>query len=104
MNNTLYYGEIAALIAGKFHQNPDHLIRISNIIGQTNKIDSIWTLCADAASVFDKIEDLSDDYFINSHRAVEAYSQEIIDFLLLGKKPNVIDMVSIAARSIKNTI
>ena len=104
MNNTLYYGEIAALIAGKFHQNPDHLIRIINTIGRTNKSESIWALCADAANVFDKIEDLSDDYFINSHRAVEIYSQEIIDFLLSGKKPNIIDMVSIAAHSIKNTV
>lgn len=37
MNSTIYYGEIAAIISGKFHNNPDHLLRIGHALGKENK-------------------------------------------------------------------
>lgn len=54
--NTLYYGEIAAIISGKLHKNPDHALRIAHALATGEKKDMIWSFCADAANVFDKIE------------------------------------------------
>ncbi len=103
MNNTLYYGEIAAKISGKLHQNPDHLPRITYTINQVeNNTDSIWTLCADAAKVFDKIEDLSGEHYIDWHNALENYSVFMLDYLLSGRKPNVVDMISMTTLSIES--
>lgn len=103
MNNSLYYGEIAAMISGKLHQNPDHLTRISNTINHSeNSTDSIWTICADAAKVFDKIEDLSGEHYIDWHNALENYSCYMLDFLLSGRKPNVVDMISMTTLSIES--
>lgn len=104
MNNTLYYGEIAALISAKIHQNPNHILRVKHTLSTAKKSDTLWAFCADAANVFDKIDDLSGDCFINSHHALDHYPHQILDVLLSGTIPSVVDMVSISANSIKNTL
>ena len=104
MNNTLYYGEIVAKISSKLHQNPAHVKRIENVMSnQQEHQDTIYTLCADAARVFDKIENLSSDHYIDWHKASDIYAQNMLNYLLSGKKPNVIDMVSMTTRSIENS-
>jgi hypothetical protein len=103
MSNSLYYGEIVAKISGVLHQNPDHIMRINKFMSNDNYNGAtLLTLCADAAKVFDKIEDLSQEHFIDWHNAVENYSLEILDYLLSGQKLNIIDITSLTTRSIKN--
>ncbi|MFY0689063.1 MAG: hypothetical protein JXQ90_17970 [Cyclobacteriaceae bacterium] len=104
MSNTLYYGEMVAKISALLHRNPDHLKRIDHVMCEDQSTqDTIWTICADAGKVFDTIEDLSGEHFIDWHTALEHYAQEVQDFILLGKRPQVRDMISMAARSIENS-
>lgn len=104
MNDTLYYGEIVARIAGQIHQNPEHLLRINYTLSQDNGHgDTIWTLCADAGRVFDKIEDLSGEHHINWYKALDIYAGELLDYLLGGSKPHIIDMVSLVVRSLEQS-
>ncbi|WP_421896359.1 hypothetical protein [Marinoscillum sp.] len=104
MNDTLYYGEMVAKISARLHQNPDHAIRIARTLNATNDPEnSVWTLCADAARVFDKIEDLGCEYFIDWLKAIDHYASKILDLLLSGYKPNTLDMVSMAAQSIEKS-
>jgi len=102
MSNNLYYGEIAAKISAHLYQNPQHISQINDCIESFSESDTIWTLCADAARVFDTIEELSEERFVDWHEALEDYSAEILDFILDGQKPNLIDMVSLASQSIQN--
>jgi hypothetical protein len=100
----MFYGEIAAKISAIIHANPDHVERISRLIGDTHNSDeSICSICAEAARVFDQIEDLSGEHFIDWHIATDKYAQEVLDSLLMGRKPFIVDMVSMAARSIEHS-
>lgn len=102
MENTLYYGEIVAKISSKLHQNPAHIKRIEYVMGKGQQPqDTVYTLCADAAKVFDSIENLSSDYYVDWHKASDIYAKKMLDCLLSGKKPNVLDMVSMTAHSIE---
>ena len=101
MRNTLYYGEIAAKISAHLYQNPDHIIRIDESMKREQHSDTIWTICADAARVFDTIEDLSGEHFVDWHRALDYYAKEVMEALLRGHKPYIVDMVSMASHSIQ---
>lgn len=102
MRNSLYYGEIAARISAYLYKNPDHILQIDRSMSQHKESDdTIWTICADAARVFDTIEDLSDGHFIDWHKALDQYAEEVLDSLLIGQKPHIIDMVTMASRSIQ---
>ncbi|MDO5970317.1 hypothetical protein Q4Q35_10920 [Flavivirga aquimarina] len=103
MPNNLYYGEIAAYISGKLVENPDHKTRINHVIAMQPEKETIPIISAEAARVFDRLEDLSSDYFIDWHKAVSVYSEQILDCLLSGKMPTLIDMVSMTASSIQNS-
>lgn len=61
MSNSLYYGEIAAKISAHLYQNPEQIMQLDLLMNSEaeNDGDSIWTVCADAARVFDTLEDLS---------------------------------------------
>ena len=104
MSNTLYYGEIVAKISGVLHQNPDHILRINKFMSNENYNGAtLHTLCADAAKVFDKIEDLSGEHFIDWHSASDHYASEILDHLLTGKILNTVDMISMTTNSIEHS-
>ena len=106
MSNSLYYGEIAAKISAHLYQNPDQIMEIDLILSQEDdKNDqTLWTICADAARVFDTIENLSEEHFIDWHEALDNYADGLLDHLLQGETPNIIDMVSMASESIQNTL
>lgn len=104
MPNDLYFGEIAALISGKIHTNPDHILRINYTLNQTYKSSSIYMVCAEAAKIFDDVEMLTKDQYTNTTIASEYYADEILDFLLSGRIPNHIDMITLSARSLQNAI
>ena len=80
------------------------MLRIKHTLSKDNTKNNLIGFCADAAHVFDKVEDLSNDVFINSYHALENYSQEMLDVLLSGHIPSIVDMVSISANSIKQTL
>ena len=104
MPNDLYFGEIAALISGKIHTNPDHILRINRTINQNHKGNSVYMVCAEAAKIFDDVEILSKDQYTNTAIASEHYADEILDFLLSGRIPNHIDMIILSARSLQNAL
>ena len=106
MNNTLYYGEIVAKISAHLFNHPEQIARFDLIVNAEydDGATTIYTLCADAARVFDTIENLSEEQFIDWHKALDFYADELLDRLLIGRKPYMIDMISMAARSIENTL
>ncbi len=105
MPTTAYYGEIVAKISAHLHQNPDHIFRISQVMEnqQCDTGDTAFTVCAEAARVFDQIEDLSSEHLIDWHLASDHYANQLLDHLLSGNKPHIVDMVSMVARSIEQT-
>ncbi|MEQ8470025.1 MAG: hypothetical protein RIC35_02515 [Marinoscillum sp.] len=100
--NTLYFGEIVAKLSAHIHGNPDKVKRITATLDQFSQ-DSIWTICSDAARVFDKIEDLSGEHFINWHQALEIYADYILNHLLSNRQLNIVDMISLASKSIQDS-
>ena len=103
MSTTAYYGEIVAKISARLNQNPDHVSRISQVMAnyQNDTGETIWTICAEAGRVFDQIEDLSSEHIVDWHQASDHYAGQVLDHLLSGNKPHIIDMVSMVARSIE---
>ena len=106
MSSTLYYGEIVAIISTRLCRNNNHFERIMHIMdtANDNADDTISTVCADAGMVFDKIEDISGEHFIDWHRALDIYSGKILDHFLSGHKPNTIDLLSMAVTSIQTAL
>lgn len=102
MSKTLYYGEIVSIVSANLHKSPDHLKRISKVINSDPDYDdTIHTLSADAARIFDGIEDLSSNHYLDFIKASNIYSYEVRDYLLLGKVPDAIDMISMASNSLQ---
>ncbi len=105
MSNSLYYGELSAKIALGLGQSPDQIAQINNAINNEENIrgTAIYRICADAARVFDAIEDLSGELFVDWHKAVDLYADELLDHLTKGEIPHIIDLVSMASASIQGT-
>lgn len=103
MRNSLYYGEIAARISAYLYQNPQQLLHIDRLIGQQEDTqETLWTISANAAHVFDVMEDMASDHCIDWMKALDLYSEEVLEFLLLDSKPSTIDLFSMAVRSIES--
>lgn len=104
MSNNLYYGEIAAKISAHLYQQPELINELELLMGQELEDDgsSVWTICADAARIFDSLEDLSGDHYIDWQRALDHYADELLDHILMGQIPHMVDMVSMASRSIQH--
>ncbi|MBI1183572.1 hypothetical protein GC194_04840 [bacterium] len=105
MHNTLCYGEIVAKISANLNKNTAHKPRIEYALsqGRLNRDETIWTLCADAARVFDALEDLSGDLPIDWHHALDEYSFEVLTFLLSGRKPDYVNMFSMASHCLEKS-
>lgn len=106
MSNSLYYGEIAAKISAHLYQNPEQIMQLDLLMNSEaeNDGDSIWTVCADAARVFDTLEDLSGEHYVDWHKALNSYADELLEHLLSGDLPTIIDMISMASLSILGTV
>ena len=99
-NNTLYYGEIVARIAGRLYSITQHANDNNLSIKQDISIeDMICDISADAGRVFDTFEDLSGEHFIDWHKALEYYSDALRSFVLGGRMPCMADMILMAASS-----
>ncbi|MEO9804787.1 MAG: hypothetical protein ABJF04_16140 [Reichenbachiella sp.] len=98
MSKSLYYGEIVAKISYHLYQNPEHKTQISQVMGRESEDeDKVHTLCADAARVFDTLEDLAGEHFIDWSKALDCFADEILDHLLNGKIPQIMDLIFIAS-------
>lgn len=101
MSNGLYYGEIVAKISYHLYQNPEHKAQITEVMGRDNENeDKVHTLCADAARVFDALEDLAADHFIDWNETLDVFADKVLDYLLAGKVPQIIDLIYIASNCI----
>jgi hypothetical protein len=106
MNSTLYYGEMVARISGFLHHDPITLSRLENKLRMSGEMpdkNNLWTICADAAQVFDKIEDLSGEHYIDWHKALDIYSDKLRDVLLNGTAPSMADLIALASSSIQES-
>ena len=105
MSKNLYYGEIVSEITAKLYADPDHRNQIELTMSANNvENETISTLCADCARVFDTIEELASDHFIDWYDACNTYAGKILSSLLEGRKPTLIDMVVMAGQSIRNYV
>ncbi len=104
MRNTLYYGEIADKISNHLCKNPNHLNQIDRCLSEGDPSETIWTVVSEATHIFENIEDLADQSEINASNAIEEYSHEILDHLLVGHKPNTLNLIDMASRSIQATM
>jgi len=102
MSNTkLYYGEIVARISGKLYSAIN--ITDSNIFLKENDLtneDMICSISADAGRVFDCLEDLSGEHFVNWNHALDNYIKVLHGAISDGRTPNMADMMSMATTSI----
>ena len=98
-NNTLYYGEIVARIAGRLHSlnhaNDNEIPSAKDMSME----DMICDVSADAGRVFDAFEDLSGEHFIDWRKALVHYSDALRSFILDGRMPAMADMISMAAKA-----
>lgn len=98
MSKSLYYGEIVAKISYHLYQNPEHKDQIIQTMGRDNESeDEVHTLCADAAKVFDTLEDLAGEHFIDWNEALDCFADKILECLLDGKVPQIMDLIFIAS-------
>lgn len=101
MHNTYFYGEKVAKISAQLHQNPAHRLRIEHALKlDKSNPESLWGLCADAARVFDTIEDLASDLNVNWSEIFHGYSIDVLSILLSGEKPNMADLICLASQNI----
>jgi len=99
-NNTLYYGEIVARIAGRLYSIDEHANDNNLPFRQDISMeDMICDISADAGRIFDCLEDLSGEHFIDWRKALEYYSDALRSFILAGRMPCMADMISMAAKS-----
>ncbi|MDN5215564.1 hypothetical protein QQ020_26035 [Fulvivirgaceae bacterium BMA12] len=105
MHNCFYYGyEIAAKISARLSKISEQITWLDHAAKDENGDDIIYTICAEATKVFDTIEDLSGEIFVDWHKALDLYADKILDHLLKGRKPTIVQLISMAAHSIENTI
>ena len=98
MSNGLYYGEIVSKISYHLYQNPEYKAQITEVMGRDNENeDKVHTLCADAARVFDALEDLAGDQFIDWSETLDVFADKILEYLLGGRIPQIIDLIFIAS-------
>ncbi|MEO9474609.1 MAG: hypothetical protein ABJG41_03730 [Cyclobacteriaceae bacterium] len=103
MRNNLYYGEIAAKISAHLYQNPEQVSQIDETYGtRVSEEDTLYTVCADAARAFDAIETLTEDPYIAWHDALDEYADDVLDHLMTGDTLDIIDMVSMASKSVQS--
>ena len=101
MSDYLYYGEIVARISGTLNADPEKTATIHRMMRQQNQTDTIWTICADAGKVFNQLEDIAEEHFIDWQKAVDCYAHSIKHRFLIGNIPNKLDMLSLATNSIE---
>ncbi|KOF04159.1 hypothetical protein OB69_04045 [Roseivirga seohaensis subsp. aquiponti] len=102
--NTLYYGQIVARIAGRLYSINHHSNDNSwlNDHGMSME-DVICDVCADAGRVFDCLEDLSGEHFIDWSQALDHYSRTLLKSMTDGRIPCMADMISMAANSMDHS-
>lgn len=103
MKNYMYYGEIAARISARLHDDPQDLKEIQGVIEeQPDETYNLHSLSAEAARVFEMAEDLCDEYFIDWHRAVDHFARNIKEMLLKGEIARMLDLYILCAKSIEH--
>ena len=100
-NHTHYYGEIVARIARGLYSIDEYLIE-KNLAKSDDKNgeDLICEISADAARVFDHLEDLSGEHVINWRQALDYYIIALREFISSGQIPVIVDLILIASNSI----
>lgn len=103
MTTNMYYGEIVAKITSHLFKSPAHIETLERTIStREDDGETIFTICADAARVFDTLENLSGEHFIDWNCALDYYATQILGHMLEGGTLHLADMISIASVSIQH--
>lgn len=102
MNKTMYYGEMCAKISGELLSDPLYSESIEAFMDRVEAQhgDTLWSLCANAASVFELIEEKCDIYFVDWQAVINQYCQYIKDQLLSQKMPETSELFLLTVKSI----
>lgn len=101
----MYYGEIVAHISSSLAKCTSSEAFLTTLIEQ-EKGDTytLHSLCADAGRIFEMVEDLCDDYFLDWPSILDQYTLYIKESLLSKKVPEPIDLYLFTAQSIEETV
>ena len=104
MSNNPFYGEIVANISSHLIKNPEILNELELLCERNQETDgsSVWTVCAHAAHIFEALQDLIDDQYMDWQIALDHYADELLDYMLMGKIPRTTDMLSMLSRCIQH--
>lgn len=105
MRTPLYYGELCAMISHQVTQisnDPWEVHKVFQENGEDN--GCFYSLCADAAKIFDEIENTCDEHFLDILKAVEFYALALRKHLLKGKIPWPLELYKMAISSIEKTL
>jgi hypothetical protein len=101
MKDHVFYGEIVTKIISDLFESPDKISEINQNIVFDNDNDNIYTVCSEAARIFDVIVNLSQPCSINIYKAIDNYTSKLLQQLCHDKKPMVIDLIVMAAETIQ---
>lgn len=97
-----YYAEIRNKIATEILSNPEILEVIETSDALECNQENIYIMCSEAARIFESIQQLSKtDNLIPVSRAVSVYTDTLLQQLLRGEKPLLIDLIVMASQTIQ---
>ena len=102
MPKPIYYAEIRNKIATKILSNPEILAVIETSDALECNPENIYIMCSEAARIFESIQRLSETgNIVPFSRAVHVYSDTLLQQLLRGEKPLIIDLIVMASQTIQ---
>jgi hypothetical protein len=102
MPKHIYYAEIRNKVATKMLHNPEILEAIENNDAFLCKDECVFILCSEASRIFSTVQDLSDTENISqASLAIHSYADALIEQLLRGEKPLIIDLIVMASQTLQ---
>ncbi|OIQ19311.1 MAG: hypothetical protein BM557_06295 [Flavobacterium sp. MedPE-SWcel] len=102
MHKPIYYAEIRNKIVTEMLNNAELLALLEKDTALVCKEENMYTLCSEAARIFETIQQLSKtDNLIPVSRAVSVYTDTLLQQLLRGEKPLLIDLIVMASQTIQ---
>ena len=102
MSKHIYYAEIRNKVATEMLHNPEVLAAIENNDAFVCKEECVYILCSEASRIFSAIQDLSGTENISQAScAIHSYANALIEQLLRGEKPVLIDLIVMASQTLQ---
>lgn len=102
MSNHLYYGEIAARISANLYLKDDCVSEMDEHISYSHDDEYLYEICSNSARAFSAIEELASDPQIPWNDALDEYTNDVMEHLEMNNNIDILDMVSIASKSVQS--